>query len=273
MAIIAISRQVAALGDEVANELAKKLKYKFIGRKEIESKIIELGFPKEKLEKYDERKPGFFASLAKDRDEYLDYLQTAVLEAASMGDCILIGRGAFVILEDVPNLLSVRFVSKDDIRVERLMNEFNWDEKQAIKRIEESDTNREGFHKSFFNLSLSDASQFHMVLNTGTFTQKTAALVLGEMVSNLITPQLDKQGEKKIQELLQAQRLVNVLVFEHHLNINFLRAVIDGDTVTLQGIADSAVLVENAISLSKEIMPDKKIESAISIVQDFKAYP
>ncbi len=273
MAIIAISRQVAALGDEVASELAKKLKYKFIGRKEIENRIIELGFPQEKLEKYDERKPGFFASLAKDRDEYLDYLQTAVLEAAAEGDCILIGRGAFVIMEAVPNLLSVRFVAKEEIRIERLMKEFDWDEKQALKRIEESDVNREGFHKSFFNLSLNDSSQFHMVLNTGVFTQKTAALILSEMVSNLITPQLDKQGEKKIQELLSAQRLVNVLAFEHHLNINFLRAVIDGDSVTLQGIADSAVVVEKAVSLTKEIMPGKKVESAISIVQDFKAYP
>ena len=74
MAIITISRQVAALGDEVAEVLAKKLGYKFIDKKYIEKRIVELGFPEEKLKKYDERKPGFFTSLAKDRDEYLDYL-------------------------------------------------------------------------------------------------------------------------------------------------------------------------------------------------------
>ncbi len=273
MAIIAISRQVAALGDEVASELAKKLHYKFIDRKEIEKRIIELGFPQEKLEKYDERKPGFFASLAKDRDEYLDYLQTAVLEAAADGNCILIGRGAFVILENVPNLLSVRFVAKEDIRVQRLMDEFNWDEKQAMKRIEESDVNRIGFHKSFFNLSTDDSSSFHMVLNTGVFDKETAAGMLSKMVKELITPQMEKEGTKKMAELLEAQKLVNKLIFEHKLNINFLRAVIDGDTVTLQGIADSGVLVEKASAITKEIMPEKNVESAISIVQDFKAYP
>ncbi len=273
MAIIAISRQVAALGDEVASELAKKLGYKFVNRKDIEKRIIELGFAEEKLEKYDEKKPGFFASLAKDRDEYLDYLQTAILEAASMGDCILIGRGAFVILENVPNVLSVRFVAKEEIRIERLKAEFNWDEKQALKRIEESDENRLGFHKSFFNLSPSDASSFHMVLNTGVFDEVTAATMLSQMTKSLITSQMEKDGKKKIAELLEAQRLVNVLVFEHKLNINFLRAVIDGDTVTLQGIADSGVLVEKALTITKEIMADKNVESAISIVQDFKAYP
>ena len=63
MAIITISRQVAALGDEIAEATAKKLHYSFINRKEIERRIIALGFDKETLKKYDERKPGFFASL------------------------------------------------------------------------------------------------------------------------------------------------------------------------------------------------------------------
>ena len=135
MAIITISRQVAALGDEVASAAAKELGYTFVTRKQIEQRIVELGFPKEKLEKYDERKPGFFASLAKGRDEYLNYLQYAVLEAASKGNCILIGRGAFVILEDIPNLIPLRLIAKNSVRLERLKKEFNWNAKQAQQRI------------------------------------------------------------------------------------------------------------------------------------------
>lgn len=60
MAIIAISRQVAALGDEIAAAVAKKLGYTFITRKQIEDRIVELGFPKEKLQKYDEIKTRIF---------------------------------------------------------------------------------------------------------------------------------------------------------------------------------------------------------------------
>lgn len=273
MAIIVISRQVAALGDEVAKELAKKMGYVFIDRKFIEEKIIELGFPREKMEKYDEKKPGFFASLAKGRDDYLDYLQTAILEAAAIGNCILIGRGSFVVLENIPNVLSARFVAKKSVRVERLMAEFDWDEKQALQRIEESKANRLGFHKSFFNLAVDDPSHFHMVLNTGLLDEKTAALLLKEMCDKLITPEMEKKGKAQLDNLLASQRLVNILVFEHKLNINFLRAVIEDDTVTLQGIADSAVLAEKAVSIVSEIMPNKTVVSSISVVQDFKAYP
>ena len=41
MAIITVARQVAALGDEISAAVAQKLGYKFVGRKEIEKKIVE----------------------------------------------------------------------------------------------------------------------------------------------------------------------------------------------------------------------------------------
>lgn len=273
MAIITISRQVAALGDEIAAAAAQTLGYKFFDRQSIEKKIVQLGFPPEKLKKYDEKKPGFFASLAKDRDEYLDYLQTAVLESASEGNCVLIGRGAFAILEGVPNLFSVRFIAPDSIRIARLMKEFNWDERRALQRIEESDANRLGFHKSFFNLTAEDPAHFHMILNTGLFDVDRSAFVISEMVQRLVTIEQEEKGQRKLSDLLSAQRLVNKLVFEYKLNINFLHAVIDEDRLILQGVADSAALAEKAVQIASQFMPEKKVESCISVVQDFKAYP
>ena len=99
MAIISFSRQVAAWGDEVAASLAEKLNYKFVKRTDIEKQIVELGFPKEKIPTYDERKPGFFASFASVRDEYLNYVQYALLSAAKDNNAVIIGRGAFSIFE------------------------------------------------------------------------------------------------------------------------------------------------------------------------------
>ena len=273
MAIITISRQVAALGDEIAAAAARRLNYTFVGRQAIERRIIELGFPAEKLKKYDERKPGFFASLTKDRDEYLDYLQTAVLEAASRQNCILIGRGSSAILEDVPNLLSLRFVAKDEIRRRRLMSEFSWDEKQANQRIAESDTNRLGFHKSFFNLDSADASHYHLVMNTGLLDVESATETIVHFCRQLITPEKEAAGKAKLERLLKAQHLVNALVFEHKININFLKAAVSERKVVLQGVADSMAAVEKALAIAAGTMEGYEVESAISVVQDFRSYP
>lgn len=273
MAVVTISRQVAAMGDEVAEAAAQQLGYTFIDRKTIEKRIVELGFSAEKLKKYDEKKPGFFASLAKNRDEYLDYLQTAVLEAAAADNCVLIGRGAFVILENVKSLFSIRCISDDAVRISRLMNEFNWTEKQAHSRIAESDMNRQGFHKSFFNINNEEPSHYHLVLNTGLIDVPLAATVISTVCKEIITPDLEAAGRRQIAQMLEAQKLVNKLVFEYKLNINFLHAVIHDEKLILQGVADSAALVEKAVMLAGQEMPGKKIESCISVVQDFKAYP
>ena len=133
MAIITLARQVAALGDEVGEALAQKMNYKFIKRTDIEKRIVELGFPESKMPKFDERKPGFFASLTKDRDEYLNYAQYAILEAAEKKNVVIIGRGAFAVLQGVPNNIAIRLIADEETRINRLRKEFNWDEKQALQ--------------------------------------------------------------------------------------------------------------------------------------------
>ncbi len=272
MAVITISRQVAALGDEIATAVAKKIGYSFIDRKQIEKRIVELGFPQSKLLKYDERKPGFFASLVKDRDEYLNYLQYAVLEAANTGNCILIGRGAAFILEDVPSLISLRFVANDSVRLERLQKEFSWNEKQAQGRIDESDTNRRGFHKSFYNMDNENPQHYLMTLNTSKLSLDEAVKLIEALVKIHVTAKSESEGKIAIEQRLKGQRLVNQLLFDFHLNINFLRATVDGNVVTLQGVADSSGLAERAVQTAAKILPTCEVRSAISIVQDFKTY-
>ena len=269
MALITISRQVAALGDEIATALSKKLGYTFIDRKQIESRIIELGFPKEKLPKYDEKKPGFFASLTKNRDEYLNYLQLAVIEASSKNNCILIGRGACVMLEDIPNHLGLRFVANDEVRIQRLMKEFSWNEKQARDRITESDENRKGFHKSFFNLDSENPQNYQMTLNTGILTESEAVKIIETLVKLKSSPELEAASKEKLGTLLKAQQLVNQLLFDYKMPIHYLKATVDKDEITLHGIADSQAVVEKAISQAARILPSLKMKSAISIAGKF----
>lgn len=273
MAVIALSRQVASLGDEIAAAAAEKLGYTFIGKKELEERIVAFGFPTDKLKKYDERKPGFFASLVKDRDEYLDYLQTAAYEAASVGNCILIGRGSSIILSELPNLVSVRLIAPDEVRLFRLEKEFSWSKKQAQQRIDESDANRNGFYKSFFNTTCDNPVHFHFIINTGFIDTETGAALLTDYIRLFDTIDKEQEGKLKLRNLLAAQHLVNKMVFEYNIAIEFLRAVIIGKTVTLYGVADSTLVVERALHIAAEQFPGYEIQSSISIIQNFKAYP
>ena len=75
-----------------------------------------------------------------------------------------------------------------------------------------------------------------------------------------------------LEELLKAQTIVNKLSFEYHLNIEFVHASIEGNTVILHGVSDSPGIVEQALQIIKREMPGYDAKSAVSIIHDFKGY-
>ena len=114
MAIITLTRQSGSLGDEVGMLLARRLGYIYYDKKEIERRIIAKGLPKEEFMKFDERKPRLLDRFTKNRNKYLNYLSAVVLEIASEGNCVIMGRGAFLFLRDVPNHIAMRFVANKE---------------------------------------------------------------------------------------------------------------------------------------------------------------
>lgn len=270
MAILTVSRQVASLGDEICQAVSEKIGYKFITRKDIEKRIIEMGFPEEKFRTFDEKKTNFFASLSKSRDEYLDYLQTAILEAAQ-NDCVLIGRGANIVLRTLPHHISLRFICDDKIRTERLMKEHDWQEKDALKRIRESDENRSWFLKNFFNISPNDSTVYHAVMNTGLFDINTVTECVASILQNAISPEAERLGKEKARELLISQRVVNKIILEHKLNIMFLNAERTGEnTILLHGVCESSDYVSQAITILEKSDEFKgyTFKSAISVSKE-----
>lgn len=272
MAIITISRQLASLGDEISAKIAERLGYTFFGKKEIEKRIISLGFPKSKLAKFDERKLGFLAGLTRGRDEYLNYLMTAILEAAAENNCVIVGRGSFIILKDLENHVSLRFIAGENVRTERLQKELGCSYKKAAKKIAESETQQKSFHKGFFNFDVNAPEMFDMLVNTEKLSVDSIVSSVITLTQEHVSPEKDAEGQRKIDELLIGQRIVDILIFLYNLDISFLRTSIEGKTLTLHGIAGSSSVVESAVTIVEAELPDYEVKSAISVTHDFKAY-
>jgi cytidylate kinase len=239
----------------------------------LEEDLLKHGIPEDKLHVYDERKPGFWASLARDRDEYFDYLREAIYERARNGNCVFIGRGGFAILKDVPGCYAVRLVAPDKTRTERLMNEFSWNEKKAQALMQESDNNRRGFHKCFFNIDHDDPSSYHMVLNTESITPELGAKIIRDACSLTVKAVQEAEGIGRISELLEAQKIVNHIVFDLKIPVHFLEATANANEIMLHGVADSSAVIEKVLSVARSMAPNKKVSSGISIIQDYKSYP
>lgn len=273
MAIITISRKIASYGDETARALAELLGYDFIDKKNLEHDLLQCGIPEASLKQYDERKPGFWASLSRNRDEYFDYLREIVYSHALKGKVIFIGRGGFALLRDIPGCYAVRLVASDDIRCKRLMTEFDWPEKKARALMMESDANREGFHRCFFDMKPEEPTHYQLVINTDFVTPQCAADIIKHACFATVSEVEEKAGLQRIAELLLGQKIVNRIAFKEELPIYFLDAEVSDFEIVLHGVADSVACIDKAVKITESMSEHRMVTSQISMVNDYKPYP
>jgi cytidylate kinase len=269
MAIITVSRELAALGDETAQELAKQLNYRFIDKQALESRMKSYGVIGRKLEKYDERKPSFWASLSQDRDDYVHFLKTAVYTEAAEGASVFIGRGVSIVLRDVPGVVTMFLVAPQDIRVERVKSYFQCDEKRARQIIDQSDRDRSGFHQYFFDTEWKDPGNYHLSLNTGHLHPMACAEIVKIFMGHNISAEIEAQGLHRIKELTLAQQVKHYIIYEKEIPIHFLEAAVSNSVITLYGVASSQSLIETTLAAAREVAGSAQVQSEIQIVQEY----
>ena len=269
MAIITLTRQSGSMGDEIGMLIARRLGYIFYDRKEIERRIIEKGLSKEDLRKYDERKPNFFDRFSKLRDLYLNYLSMVILEMAKQNNCVIMGRGAFLFLRDMPNHITLRFVSTRDKRLEHIKTLLNIDsDKLAAKTLKESDRRQFAFYKSCFHYDLNDHSLIHATINTASLNPDMTAEMIVAGIQNNMSPEVEILGDQRIGELILAQKITNKLIFEHNLRIDELWVLVRGNVITLHGMTAFHATVERAITIINSEWSGYEIKDEIKCVQD-----
>ncbi|MCL2191591.1 MAG: cytidylate kinase family protein [Treponema sp.] len=273
MAIITVSRELAALGDETARELAKVLNFRLVDKDTLEERIQSFGIEEKKFKKYDERKPSFFAALSQDRDDYLHYLQTSILSEAENGNCVIVGRGANIILKHLPAIISIFLSSPNEVRVERVKSYFHCDEKRAAQIIERSDRDRAGFYRSFFDIEWRHPGNYHLSFNTGIFSPTDCAEVVGVIKGKMFTPETEAQNITVLREMLLGHQIKHRILYEKELPIRFLEVSVSGDHITLHGATNSQGLLEAAVNAAREMVDSATVRNEIQIIREYGVMP
>ena len=246
---------------------------RFVDRQVLEERIKSYGVSASKLEKYDEKKPSFWASLSQDRDDYLHFLKSAILAEAGQGNTIIIGRGAGVILKNVPGVFSVFLVASPEIRIERVKSYFRCDDKRARQIIEQSDHDRDGFHRYFFDVEWKDAGNYHLSLNTGHLHPEVCAEIVKHMHDRVMTEVEEAKSARKIRELILGQEIKHRILYEKAVPIHFLEASVSENCITLYGVANAQSLIEAAVSTARELAGSSTVQSEIQVVHEYSVMP
>ena len=120
-----------------------------------------------------------------DDNTFIEAMTKVVNDIHNRGNAVIIGRGANQILADAPHTLHVGLLAPLEVRVKTLIAREHFEQEEAEIHVVELERAREDFVNKFWKVHPNDAHHYHMMLNMGKMTPKTAAEVIAHAAGDL----------------------------------------------------------------------------------------
>jgi len=198
--IVAIARELGAGGHEVGERIAATLGVELLDNQIVDLVAGKIGAPAsyvaardESVETFAERlfqaistaqPEAYPADVSPDwSEERLVRLTGDIIrERARSRSLVVIGRGAPLLLKDVPGALRVFVLADAEARARRLMARQGCAREDALKQMKVSDQHRAAYMKQYYNADWRDPHLYDLTLNSGALGVETAARIAVECV-------------------------------------------------------------------------------------------
>jgi cytidylate kinase len=179
MGVITFSREPCSGGTQVAEAVAAELGYRVAGKKTIEEVLIQYGFVGLK-DAYDS-KPNFWTRFDDETRQVVAMFDRVVLAMAKVGDVVIMGRGAFKVLERFHDVLHVRIKCPFGVRVDTYMRRYRETDRAAAEAaLREADKLRASYLETHYGVKKDSCSGFDLMIDTGKISPSAAMpLVIG----------------------------------------------------------------------------------------------
>lgn len=264
MAVITISRQMGSLGTEIAQEVAGKLKYKYLDREGIEQGLATHGLRGAEVEKYDEKSPPFWANWQNQGRKFFYAMQMVIYEAARKGNVVIVGRGGQILLRGIPGVLHVRIIAPLQDRIQRLVAKGGESEKELSRILKQSDRESGGFIRAFLDADWENPMLYDLTINTRDLSSNLSVdMILHAIpaVEAIKSTQRSRQLER-LDDLILQLKVEAVLL---NAGIRNIRVEVGAGVVTLRGNVYSSLEGRRYVSLISGIEGVQKVESNMSV--------
>ena len=275
MAVVVISRQVGSFGDEIAALVARTLGYQLIGQDEVHQlaescdpefkdayAFFGIEVPKSFWERYFLNDPAYTSLF-----ESLNYA------LASRGNVVILGRGAQIVLEDIPGVMKVRIVAPIMTRAKRIMEQQSISFEDALNFISHYGHQRRALIQQIYNKDLADWALYDVILNTESIQPKAATDILCQSVEKMDQP-TDPEDLKKRLNRLAFAKLVESAV-RKKVGVGTLRGIEvsshEPGQVTISGYVSDQAEKDKAEQIAAALGGVSEVDNQLKII-DFKFY-
>jgi cytidylate kinase len=267
MAIVVISRQVGSFGDEIASLVARKCSFQLIDQAQVHqlAQDCDSEFSKACTLYETELKPSFFEGFFFQSPAYSSLFESLNFEVASRGNVVIVGRGAQIVLRDVPGVFKARIVAPVEIRIKRVMEDKNVSGEEAGEFVSKYDTQRRALIRSIFDKDLRDWDLYDLILNTVSYDPETGSDILCKAVEVMKKDVDDADLHEKLKNMAFAKRVESSLKKKiwtsSYRNIE-VTASSDG-AVTLSGFVPDKKTKERAKKIAQDVRGVSRVENEL----------
>jgi cytidylate kinase len=186
MAIVTVSRMFGSGGSEVAERIAHELGWHLLDNAFVEEVAARLGTPPAEVEAREERVPSLAqrlaatlalgapeilpgpadAELPPSEERLIEVTERIIMEAASRGHSVIVGRGAQSVLAARQDVIHVFCYAPRPALVARAARRLGIAEKEAEKVVDDTNRQREQYVRTYWKRSWRAYENYHLCLNT-----------------------------------------------------------------------------------------------------------
>ena len=262
MTIITISREAGSLGDELAAAVTEKLGYQLIEKSQISEALSAHGFIPSDVDKLDEKKPSIWQILSKQKNIFHHFIRAAVYDFAAKDNVVIVGRGAQIILKDIPGTLHTRITAPYDARVHRIMEQMECEYLNAEQFIRMSDHDSSGYISTYFDADWEDSTLYDLVINTRELTLNTVVDLITAAANSLEIRRIPQTSEK-LQDLALREKGKAMLVEMGGIEVADL--VVESGVATVSGMARSLEAKEECKNAILNIKGISEVNNQINV--------
>jgi CMP/dCMP kinase len=178
MAAITISRQLGSLGEDVAQKVSQQLGYRVVSRDLINQAAIQCGAPMGALEIIDELGLLNLHPTPKDRRAFLSAVKEVMQTLAESENVIIIGRAGQIILGKRTDVLHVKVIAPEYLRVERVSHQLNIPRSSALAQVQASDRSRRDYVRRYYHVEWNNPELYDLILNTARLSPDQGACLI-----------------------------------------------------------------------------------------------
>jgi len=207
MAIVTVSRMFGSGGSEVAERIAHELGWQLLDNAFVDEVAARLGTPPAEVEAREERVPSLAqrlaatlalgapeilpgpadAELPPSEERLIEVTERIIMEAASRGHSVIVGRGAQSVLASRQDVIHVFCYAPRPALVARAARRLAIAEKEAEKVVDDTNRQREQYVRTYWKRSWRAYENYHLCLNTDWLSVDGAASIVVRLAREKFT--------------------------------------------------------------------------------------